>query len=135
ACPLRLFKAPLDGRFVDVTEYMGMGSYRVRGSTGGFSEFLIVADLRSVDRVIGEKFDRLERTLTDNGALIAAPVLAELADLLRAARASYASGATLAAIANVEAFVADVQHHSGTDIPDVWRSARDIVNVAGLLRW
>jgi hypothetical protein len=133
-CPLRLFAAPLGGRFNDITESMGMGSYRVRGTKGGFSEFLILADLRSVDQVILQKFDRLEAILDERGASIPGPVLGELTGLLQAARTHYASGAILAAIQDVEAFSAKVQQHSGTGIPDVWRSARDLVNVAGILR-
>jgi hypothetical protein len=34
----------------------------------------------------------------------------------------------------VDAFAAEVQEHSGSDIPDVWRASGGVVNVAGYLR-
>ncbi|MGH7857771.1 MAG: DUF6689 family protein, partial [Candidatus Binatia bacterium] len=63
--PLRLFRADGGGAFADVTESMGMGSYRVRGSTGDFCEFVIVADTRNLDSVIGTKFTALQAELDD----------------------------------------------------------------------
>jgi uncharacterized protein DUF6689 len=132
--PLRLYAAPLGGSFEDITQSIGMGSYRVCGTKGGFSEFLILVDLRSVDRVIRNKFNRLDGLLNDNGALIDPTVLADLTSLLQDARTAYQGGSTLVAIQKVEAFAALVKSHSGADIPDVWRSSRDLVNVAGLLR-
>lgn len=133
-CPLRLFAATGGGRFEDITESMGMGSYRVRGTKGGFSEFLILVELRPVNRVILQKFNRLESLLDQNAAAIPEPTLTELTDLLQAARTAYSGGQILGAIQKVEAFSAKLQQHSGSAIPDVWRSAGDLVNVAGLLR-
>ena len=37
----------------------------------------------------------------------------------------------MTAIQKIEGFAATVQAHSGSEIPDVWRSARDLTNVAG----
>ncbi len=132
--PLRLFAASEGGRFQDITASVGMGSYRCRGRKGNFSEFLILVDLRSVNRAIAQKLDRLDQTLADNEAQIAAPVFAELAALAAAIRSKHSAGQTQAAIARTEEFVALVEAHSGAEIPDVWRSARDLVNVAGQLR-
>lgn len=131
--PLRLFRATGGGRFEDVTETMGMGSYRVRGSSGGFSQWLIVADVRQINSVIGKKFDRLEDLLATHEGQIAPAVYSDLADHLVAARAAHDANALVAAAQEVEAFAAAVQEHSG-GIPDVWRSAGDLVNVAGVLR-
>jgi hypothetical protein len=44
------------------------------------------------------------------------------------------AGNTTAAISDLDVFTATVELHSGSDIPDVWRSAHDLVDVAGLLR-
>jgi hypothetical protein len=132
--PLRLFKASLGGPFEDVTQDMGMGSYRVSGHSGGFSEFLIAADLRSVNSVINAKFDRLEALLDEHEELIATEVHQDLVNRLAAARAAYASGALVTAVQGVEGFAETVKAHSGADIPDVWRSAGDLTNVAGTLR-
>jgi hypothetical protein len=133
-CPLRLFAAPLGGPFVDVTTNMGAGSYRARGSRGGFSEFLIVADLRPVDQVIRGKLDRLEDLLDDYENSMPGPLYDDLSELLSDIRADHARGATTAAINGVDDFLALVEQHAGTSIPNVWRSARDVENVAGYLR-
>lgn len=132
--PLRLFAAPLAGVFADITDDMGPGSYRVSGSRGGFSEFLIVADLTPVHQVILAKYDRLSQLLVDNAGAISAPVRADLTSELAASRAHYLEGDTAAAIADLDLFIATVEQHSGSDIPDVWRATHDVVDVAGLLR-
>lgn len=133
-CPFRLFSAPLAGDFRDVTDSLSGGSYRVRGGKGDFSEFLVVVEARSVDTVIDVKLDRLDDVLDTYGSQIDPSVADDLEDLLSSAESSYANGQLLPAIKKVEAFVSKVENHSGDDIPDVWRSARDLDNVAGLLR-
>lgn len=132
--PLRLFTAPLGGPFEDFTVAMGAGSYRARGTTGGFSEFLIVSESRPVDQVITTKFDRLEEELDEYAAAMPAALYEDLSARLAAARADYAGGATLQAIQKIDGFITVVQQHSGTEIPNVWRAARDVENVAGYLR-
>ena len=132
--PLRLFKSSDGGPFEDVTETMGMGSYRARGTSPGFSEWLIVADVRPLNSVIAGKFNRLQGLLAEHEAAIQPAVHADLVDRVAAARASYQAGELVTAIQQVEGFAAAVQAHSGGEIPDVWRSARDLTNVAGALR-
>jgi len=132
--PLRLYHAPLGGQFEDMTAFVGAGSYRCRGTTGGFSEFLIVRDTRTVDQAIAAKFDRLEEELEEYAASIPAPLYEDLEDRVAAARSDYEQGATAAAIQKIDGFLSVVQQHSGTDIPNVWRAARDVENVAGYLR-
>ncbi len=132
--PLRLFKSSGGLKFEDVTEDMGMGSYRVRGSSGGFSLFMILVDLRPIDAVIGHKFNRLEALLEAYEDDMAPAVYDTLEDQLAAARAAWTGGALVTAIESVETFAATVKAHSGADVPDVWRSARDLHNVAGYLR-
>lgn len=51
----RLFKAPLGGDFRDITDEVAPGSVRARGTTGGFSQFLVLADLRETGDVVAEK--------------------------------------------------------------------------------
>lgn len=133
--PLRLFKAPRGGKFEDVTEAMGVGSYRVRGSGGCFSDFLIVLDLRSIASVISGKYDDLEDTLADNAGSIPAATHAELTGLLSSSRDAYAAGDFGAAVAYVESFAETVEANSGAGgIPDVWQANTALVNVAGNLR-
>ena len=133
-CPFRLYAAPLGGAFTDITESNAGGSYRVRGHKGDFSEFLIVADARAVDSAIAVKFSQLDGELTYQAAAIDPAVLSTLAALLDEAEAAYAAGQTVQAIAKVEAFAEVVKQNSGSGVPDVWRSARDLANAAGRLR-
>lgn len=132
--PLRLFAASAGGPFEDITASMGMGSYRARGRKGQFSEFLILVELRPVNRVINDKLARIDQILATNEALVAPAVFADLTDLAAEIRAENAAGDTQGAIAKVEEFIALVESHSGPEIPDVWRSTRDVVNVAGSLQ-
>lgn len=127
--PLRLFKAPLGGAFRDITETIGAGSIRSRGRTGGFSQFLIIADLRSHDVVANLKLDGLED-------LVAQPevddaLAATLQTHLDAARTDLNAGNYLGAIDHVEDFMDDVEANSGTGLPNIWRASRDLDNVAG----
>jgi hypothetical protein len=108
-------------------------SYRVMGSKGGFSEFLIVSDHTPTATVIATKLDRLDQILADNAGAIAGGVRADLASQLAALRGHVESGQTATAIQDVDLFLATVEQHSGPEIPNVWRAARDLVNVAGLL--
>lgn len=132
--PLRIFAAPSGGLFRDITVNMGSGSYRARGRKGSFSEFLILVDLRPVNQVINEKLSRLDGILAAGEPVIAPAVYDELAGFAAEIRADHAAGRTQDAIAGVDALLAVVESHSGSGIPDVWRSARDVVNVAGRLR-
>jgi hypothetical protein len=133
-CPLRLFHAPIGGPFEDMTAGLGTGSYRARGTMGGFSEFLIALDLRSLTTVINAKLDALDHVLSDNADSMPADLYADLAARLATLRHDATQGSALTAISDVDNFTAVVVQHSGTDIPNVWRSSRDLVDVAGLLR-
>lgn len=133
-CPLRLFSAPDGGPFEDITVNMGTGSYRVRGTKGSFSDFLIVADLRPQAAVIGQKFDALSGLLSTYAGAIPGPVLDDLTHQLQTARAYYQAGDNVDAATTVNGFAATVQRNSGTGIPDVWRASGDLPNVAGRLR-
>jgi hypothetical protein len=132
--PLRIFSAPLGGPFRDITTSMGAGSYRARGTTGGFSEFLIVSEARTGDQVIAEKFDRLEDMLETYEGAMSAQLYDDLEVLLASARTASTQGDLREAIRVVNELLDAVEQHSGTAIPDVWRSARDVHNVAGYLR-
>jgi hypothetical protein len=132
--PLRLLAAPLGGAFVDITSSTGSGSYRAGANKGGFSEFLVVADLRTVDAVIADKFDRLQSTLTQNASSIPAALRTDLQSQLDAARSALSAGDPAGAASAIAGLAATVQQHSGTEIPDQWRASRDVVNVAGELR-
>lgn len=130
----RLFAAHDGGAFHDITELVDGGSYRVRGSKGSFSEFLILLDLRSIDTIIEAKFDRLWDLLDEYDTQIDSDVLDDLEDLLEDAEEAYDEDELANAIGHLEDFVDEVVDNSGSDIPETWRAARDLDNVAGLLR-
>ena len=132
--PLALHSASAGGAFRDITASEGIGSYRAGGTGGGFSEFVIVVDLRPISTVITGKFNAAQALLNTHADLIAPGVLDNLQGLLTQARTFFLLGQMQAAIGQVTAFSALVRAHSGADIPDVWRAHDPRVNVAGYLR-
>ncbi len=131
---LGLYGAPLGGTFTDLTDAEGDTTYRVQGTRGGFSEFVVVVDRTPVAQAVSGKLDALSALLTTNAAAIAPPVRTELNAELAAVRAHVTAGELSAAILEVDAFLATAERHSGAEIPDVWSAAHDRVDVAGQLR-
>src|SRR5215213_1181973 len=132
--PLRIFSAPLGGTFNDITADMGAGSYRARGTSGGFSEFLIVSEARPLATIIAAKFDRLEDLLDGYEGSMSAALYDDLSALLAAALSEDTQGDMSGAIHEIDDFLELVEDNSGTALPNVWRAARDLENVAGYLR-
>lgn len=133
-CTYRLFKADNGGDFYDVTASMGTGSYRVRTQSPSFSEFAIIADTRSLSSVIDEKFGRLEDLLDEYELSMPSSVHSSLTAYFEAAEDAWGDDDAEGAIAELDDFYDEVVDHSGDDIPDTWRSSRDLDNVAGALR-
>lgn len=132
---LRLFAAPLSGDFEDITHTISSGSYRVRGSKGEFSEFVIVNDLRSTDTVIDVKIDRLRGTLEAHETdITSTTVYSTLEGYLDDVETEYDADDYTDAIDALDDFIDTVETNSGASIPDTWRAARDLDNVAGKLR-
>lgn len=127
--PLRLFKAQLGGPFRDITDGVLPGSVRTRGSTPGWSQFIIVTDLRGTSGVIAEKFAYLRARL----AALPTGESAPLSNYLDSAEAAVADGRYNDAAAALDSFTARVSSRSGTFIPDLWRATRDTQNIAGEL--
>ncbi|WP_147653759.1 DUF6689 family protein [Vulcaniibacterium gelatinicum] len=125
----RLLKAPLGGNFVDITDEVAPGSVRARGTYGGFSQFLIVADLRPTSSVVAAKIAAL-RARVDRLPAAEQPAFDAWLDT---AEAAVASGAYADAIAAVDAFRARASERAGTAIADQWRATRDVENHAGEL--
>lgn len=131
--PLRFFKAPLNGEFKDITVTMGAGSYRVRGATGGFSQFIIAADLRAPMVVVNKKFNDLQTALNDFAPQINSDVYTQLLQDLADINQLILLQEYNAASNKLNTFKRSVNDNRGNNIPDVWRSSRDIRNVAGEL--
>lgn len=125
----RLLKAPLGGQFRDVTDEIAQGSVRARGTYGGFSEFVIVTDLRPTGAVIGEKFDQLRATV----AALPAGERAAFTALLDDAQAAVASAEYATAIAHIDAVRTRATARAGTHLANEWRATRNVTNHAGEL--
>jgi hypothetical protein len=127
--PLRLYKAPLGGRFYDITDAVAPGSVRTGGRTGGFSEFIIVVDLADPRDAAEVKYEFLAARLANPA--IAPVVRTALEADLATSRAAFDANDAAGAIAAMNAFSARVTAASPTEIPDRWRAARDLDNIAG----
>lgn len=125
----RLFKAPLGGAFRDITTQVAQGSVRARGTTGGFSQFLVLADVRRSGDVVSEKLARLQARIAMLPAAEAAPLEAHRA----AAAAAVADGAYDAALAHLDALGDRVRARAGTHIPQTWAAGGALQNHAGEL--
>lgn len=126
---LRLFKAPLGGAFRDITTRVSQGSVRARGTTGGFSQFLILADVRRTGDVVDEKLERLRARIATLPAEEAAPLEA----LRTAAAQDVAAGRYDQAIATLDALATRVRARAGVAIGDRWVAGTAGGNDAGEL--
>jgi hypothetical protein len=129
----RLFKSPDGGNFEDITNFAGIGSYRVRGTSGDFSDFIIVLDVRPNAQAIDSKFTRLQYALSTHASKIPPETARNLQSYLDAARGSYQSGSPQDAVTHLQSFINLIV--AANDIPNSYR-ANDLntVNVAGDLR-
>ena len=125
----RLLKAPLGGSFRDITDEIAPGSVRARGTTGGFSQFLVLTDLRETDAVIATKTAWL-RNRIDGLPAAEQPAFDALLDSCESA---VARGAYADAIAALDAFRARAAERAGTALAAEWRATRDADNQAGEL--
>jgi hypothetical protein len=132
---LRLMKSPNGGNFDDITNFAGIGSYRVRGTSGDFSDFLIVLDLRPKTQAIDSKFTKLQYALSTHATKIEAAMAQNLQTKLDAALASYQGGSKELAIDHLQSFIDDIQADEGQKVPNTYQANNlNTVNVAGDLR-
>lgn len=124
----RLFKAPLNGPFVDITDEIAKGSVRARGTTGGFSQFLVLTDLRDTDTAIASKIQGLR-------ARVAALPVAErgaFGSLVDSVETKVASAQYDAAVVDTRLIARHARDRAATGaISDEWRATRDVRNLAG----
>ena len=133
--PLRLFKAVTQGSpFRDITGTTGVGSYRVRGMSGAFSEFLIVEDPRPIEAVNNGKFDVLEGTLQGEQGRITDPsVFNALVAKLSDARNAFNAGDPGQADDKIKDFLDIIEDNAGEAIGDIWHITDGRVNSAAIL--
>ncbi len=131
--PYRLMKAPVAGSFRDITGAVSAGSVRVRGSTGGFSEFVFVKDLNpDYTPEATALFAQLNTRLSDPA--LSATVKSTLQMDADVSRAAFVAGNYTAAIASLNDFDLHASALVGDDsLPNRWRSLRDLVDHEGEL--
>ena len=125
----RLFKAPLGGAFFDITGSVLPGSVRTRGTTPGFSQFLVLADPRPTSAVVVTKLANLRDTLT----AVQLPLRTSLSNHLDDVQAAVEAADFTSATTGLDAFRAQVASQAGLSIPQEWRALHDTQNTAGEL--
>lgn len=125
----RVFKSPLGGAFRDVTDEIAQGSVRARTTYGGFSQFLILVDLRNTGVVVDEKIGWLRQQV----AALPSDERAAFAALLDQAEAAVDAGDHAGALAAIDALRERAQARSGQHLANEWRATRDVENHAGQL--
>jgi hypothetical protein len=125
----RVLKAPVGGSFRDTTEEIAQGSVRARSRYGGFSQFLVVSDLRQTGVVVSEKIASLRTRVSTLPASEQPPFNADL-DAVESAVASadYANAITAVDLISQQALARD-----GHGLLDEWRATRDADNQVGEL--
>lgn len=125
----RVLKAPVGGNFHDTTEEIAPGSVRARSRYGGFSQFLVVADLRPTSSVIAAKVAALRSRVATLPASEQPPFSAQL----DAIEASLADHDYANAIAVTDQVSERALARAGNGLLDEWRATRDADNQAGEL--
>ena len=124
---LRLFKASLGSGFVDITDEIAPGSVRARGTTGGFSQFLILIDLRYTSTVIATKLSALRNRVNTLPWSERAPFHA----LIDRAEDAVDEGDFVDALDAAQDIADRALARAGTHLLDEWRATRDGNNQAG----
>lgn len=123
----RLLKAPLNGEFRDITDEIAPGSVRARGTTGGFSQFLVVTDVRETGTVVTQKIAWLRARI----AALPATERPSFDAQLDTVESAVASGNYEEAIATLDAIRAHASARAGNGLTQEWRATRDVDNQAG----
>lgn len=131
---LRLFTAHDGGSFVDITEETSAGSYRVRGSQGEFSEFLIVLDNRDPVAIVNTKINRLTALISTHEAVIDETVYVALSAAFSNVISAWSTEEIDAAQSALASFGNIVANATPGEIPNMWQSTETVVNVGGILR-
>jgi hypothetical protein len=125
----RVLKAPVGGSFRDTTEEIAQGSVRARSRYGGFSQFLVVTDLRQTSGVIAEKIASLRARVATLPAGEQPAFTAQL-DTVEQAVASHDYATAISATDLISQRALD---RDGKGLLDQWRATHDADNQVGEL--
>lgn len=133
--PLRLYRAASSlTSFQDITETIGFGSFRVRGQGGGFSQFLIVNDLRPVNGPIQEKFTRTQAAITANSGDIDSNVKVQLETFLGTALTKWQAKIYGESLGAIDDAIDLIRSEAGDKIANEWDPPEFTISVSGVLR-
>ncbi|HKE48534.1 MAG TPA: DUF6689 family protein [Rhodanobacteraceae bacterium] len=126
--PYRLYKAPVDGNFHDVTNDVLPGSVRVRGRGGAFSDFVVASDTRlpltvSLQKILQLNARIVVAAISDGLRLDLLTLLAKVDTLILVD--------VVGALAALDELIDLIDLNAGTEIANVWSAHRDVVNDAG----
>ena len=128
--PFRLYKAPVLASFRNITQSVVAGSVRARGSSGGFSDFVMVRDT-APDLVADADlaYDALTVRLDDPDIDPVARRVLE--DTLALSRAAFAAGNYAAALDHVDDMRGDCGLFAGDELDNEWHATGDVENDEG----
>ncbi|WP_339724735.1 DUF6689 family protein [uncultured Paraglaciecola sp.] len=133
AMPARLFRSHANGDFEDITTMVSAGSIRARGSTGSFSDFVIVLDQRSHALKINDTFTQLNQLVSQHSDLVSSVLATTLQASLYNLQSALLIDDYLAALTVVDELITLVENASNEKISTVWRSSNDLINMQGEL--
>lgn len=130
---IRLFRSHDGGQFEDITTMTAAGSLRARGSTGHFSDFILLVDNRDPNVVAAAKARDLAHYLYNHVFSMESQYGAEVQALSRNINEHVQHGRYRAAASNLNNMLRKLETSNDMTMPTVWRSAGDLENVQGEL--
>jgi hypothetical protein len=128
--PYRLYKAPTLANFRNITNSVVSGSVRARGSSGGFSDFVMVRDTTpDLPADANQAYDALTTRLSDPDIDPVARRVLE--DSLALSRAAFAAGNYAAALDHVDDMRGNCGLFAGDELDNEWHATGDVENDEG----
>lgn len=128
---IRLFRSHDGGMFEDITNLTAPGSLRARGSSGTFSDFILLVDNRDQHEVSNAKAAELASFLSQHVANHSSEFESNVVSLARNVRTHVIEQRYQAAVSNLNALLRSLEDAQADNLPNIWRSSDDIVNVQG----
>lgn len=130
---IRLFRSHAGGEFEDITTLTAAGSLRARGSTGHFSDFILLVDNRDANVIAATKARDLANYLYNHVFSMEDQFGNEIQALTRNINDHVQQGRYQAAASNLNNMLRKLESARGKSVPSVWRSSGDLENVQGEL--
>lgn len=126
----RLMKGPIGGDFLNITGIVDPGSVRARGSSGSFSEIVIIREtIQDYADDADAAFAALQARLDDPAIGLTARQTLETD--LAVSIAAYQANNFAQAIGSLEDLDSHCGALGGPALPNSWRAQRDLVNAEG----